>query len=314
MNFIDNPLEKRLRAPFRLSFFILGMMIIWISSGALQGVLRGMGPTWLMTSFSYLIVAFLSTGLVYLTGRWVDIRTFSSFGLAKTRLWYIELIEGAVVTTAVVLLVYGAGLLFGFYEISGWRPGLVNTAKWVTSLIGYFIMMACVAYYEELLFRGYLTLNLFEGLQKNPHHFRSAAVGATILVSAFFAIVHANNPNATWMGVLNILLAGFMLGIPFFISGSLATPIGIHFAWNFVQGPVLGLPVSGIIFPTSLIQTNSLEPFLISGDTFGLEGGLLGTLGIITIIIVVLFRYRNRYAVKHVHPTVLAQSIIRQNQ
>lgn len=313
MNIIENPLEKRLRAPFRLSFFILGMMIIWISSGALQGVLRGLGPTWIMTSTSYLTVALLSTGLVYITGRWVDIRNFSSFGFTKTRLWYIELIEGVVVTTVVVLLVYGSGLLLGFYEISGWRPGLVSPGKWIPSLVGYFIIMACVAYYEELLFRGYLTLNLFEGLQRYPLKFRLAAIGTTFLVSAFFAVVHANNPNATWLGVLNILLAGFMLGVPYFISGSLATPIGIHFAWNFVQGPLLGLPVSGIIFPTSLIQTNSAQPVLISGGTFGLEGGLIGTIGITAIIVVILFRYRSRYVTSHVHPTILSQAIIRQN-
>lgn len=313
MNFFENPVEKRLRAPFRLSFFILGMVVIWISAGALQGFLRGLGPGWLMTSLSYIIVAFFSTGLVYLTGKWVDFRSFSSFGFTKSHLWYVELIEGVLITTVVVLVVFGTALLFGVYEITGYRPGIVSTGKWFPSLMGYFVMMVCVAYYEELLFRGYLTLNLFEGFQRNPLKFRSAAATTTLFISIFFAIVHANNPNATWMGIINILLAGFMLGIPFFISGSLATPIGIHFAWNFVQGPVLGLPVSGIIFPTSLIQTNSIEPILVSGGTFGLEGGLTGTLGILGIIFIILIRYRNRYALTCVHPKILAQPILRQN-
>lgn len=267
----------------------------------------------MMSSFSYIIIALFSTGLVYITGRWVDFRSFSSFGFTKTRQWYTELVEGVIITTLVVLIVFGAGILLGFYEISGWRPGLVSAWKWIPSLLGYLIMMACVAYYEELLFRGYLTLNLFEGLRKNPLRFRMTAFATTFLISAFFAFVHANNPNATWMGVINILLAGFMLGVPYFISGSLATPIGIHFAWNFVQGPILGLPVSGIIFPTSLIQTDSIEPFILSGGTFGLEGGLLGTFGILGIIVIVLIRYRNRYALNCVHPKILAQSIIRQN-
>lgn len=313
MNFFENPEEKRLRAPFRLSFFILGMIILWVGAGAIQSALRGLGPNWIMISISYLIVAMLSTGLVYITGKWVDYRSFGSFGLSKTRLWVNELVEGVIITSIVVLSVFGTGIMLDLFEVTGWRPGLVNPGKWISSLLGYFVMMVCVAYYEELLFRGYLTLNLFEGLQRNTLKFRAAAALTTFLISAFFAFVHANNPNATWIGVMNILLAGFMLGIPFFISGSLATPIGIHFAWNFVQGPILGLPVSGIIFPTSLIQTNSIEPFWVSGGTFGLEGGLLGTLGIVAIIVVLLIRYRFRYALTHVHPLILAQSIVRRN-
>lgn len=313
MNFFDNPTEKRLRAPFRLSFFILGMVILWIVAGFLQSTLRGAGPAWLMSSTSYIIVALLATVLVYLTGKWVDMRSFSTFGFFKSRLWYTELIEGVMITTGVVMVVFGFGFLIGAYDVSGWRPGLVGPGKWIPSLTGYFIMMVCVGYYEELLFRGYLSLNLFEGLQRNPTKFRAAALGSILIISAFFALVHGNNPNTTWLGILNILLAGFMLGIPYFISGSLATSIGIHFAWNFVQGPILGLPVSGIIFPTSLIQTDSIEPFLVSGGSFGLEGGLLGTMGILSILILVMMQYRKRYVLNHVHPTIMAQSIIRQS-
>ncbi len=314
MKMFENPAEKRLRAPFRLSFFILGISFIWMGTGILQATLRGIGPNWLMMSVSYMFTALLTTGLVYLTGRWMDFRSFSAFGFNQTRLWYNELVEAMVITSGVVLVVFATGFLLGIFEVSGLRPGLVSPEKWIPAFIGYFIMMVCVAYYEELIFRGYLTLNLFEGLQQNLLKFRAAALGSTFVISALFAVVHLNNPNATWIGVMNILLAGFMLGLPFFISGSLATPIGIHFAWNFVQGPVLGLPVSGIIFHSSLIQTNALQPYLFSGGNFGLEGGLLGSITIILTTLLVFVRYQNRYALNQVHPAIMAQPIIRKHQ
>jgi membrane protease YdiL (CAAX protease family) len=314
MQLIENPLENRLRAPFRLSFFILGMVILWVFSGAMKGLLSEFGPNWLMTPISYLITVLLSTGLVYVTGKWVDLRSFRSFGLQLNRLWIRELIEGVLITSCVVLLVYVVGVLFGFYDITGFRPGMVNPGKWITSLVGYFVVMASVSYYEELLFRGYLTLNLFEGIQRDLLKSRAAAIGSTLIISSFFAFVHANNPNATWLGVTNILLAGFMLGIPYLISGSLAMPIGIHFAWNFVQGPILGIPVSGIIFPTSLLQTDSLNPILVSGGTFGLEGGLLGTTGIVLILLVVILIFRKRYNISLVNPAISTQAVVRQRQ
>ena len=58
-------------------------------------------------------------------------------------------------------------------------------------------------------------------------------------------------------------------------------PIGIHFTWNFVQGFVLGLPVSGLVAPVSVVKAKVAGKAWLTGASYGPEGGLLTTLVIV---------------------------------
>ena len=56
-------------------------------------------------------------------------------------------------------------------------------------------------------------------------------------------------------------------------------PVGIHFAWNFLLGPTLGLTVSGTSHFGNNWQVFSLTgPAYFTGGSFGFEGGLIVTL------------------------------------
>ena len=63
-------------------------------------------------------------------------------------------------------------------------------------------------------------------------------------------------------------------------------PIGIHFAWNFLQSYALGFQVSGIQFSRTLLtaQVHGLE--WLSGGDYGPEGS-----GLATIVIVAATAY-----------------------
>ena len=63
---------------------------------------------------------------------------------------------------------------------------------------------------------------------------------ATILpFGVLFGIVHGNNPNLTWLGLLNTAAWGVLLGFAFLRSGDLWLPIGLHFGWNWAL-PLFG--------------------------------------------------------------------------
>ena len=58
----------------------------------------------------------------------------------------------------------------------------------------------------------------------------------------------ALNPNA-WSSPLigvNLFGAGVLLALAYMLSGNIWFPTVVHFAWNFAQGVLLGIPVSGI--------------------------------------------------------------------
>jgi hypothetical protein len=67
-----------------------------------------------------------------------------------------------------------------------------------------------------------------------------------------------------------------MYAIAFLDSGRIWLGWGLHFAWNFFQGSILGFPVSGMTEGGSLIQQAAVGPEIITGGAYGPEAGLVG--------------------------------------
>ena len=119
---------------------------------------------------------------------------------------------------------------------------------------------------EELLFRGILFrwIEAFGG-----------SWAALLLTSAFFGAAHLANPHASAIAAVGIAFeAGVMLGAAYMLTRSLWLPMGIHAAWNFTQGEVFDIPVSGT--PVHGLLTARLNgPPLLTGNGFGLEASLI---------------------------------------
>jgi hypothetical protein len=65
-----------------------------------------------------------------------------------------------------------------------------------------------------------------------------------------------------------------MLGAAYMLTRSLWLPMGIHAAWNFTQGEVFDIPVSGTKVH-GLVQAKLTGPPLLTGNGFGLEASLI---------------------------------------
>jgi len=137
-------------------------------------------------------------------------------------------------------------------------------------------------------------INLAEGLNHHRIGKRNALLLAYGISSLVFGLLHLGNPNANWVSVLNISLAGLFLGLGMVLTGSLAIPIGLHITWNFFQGNVFGFPVSGIQAGASVIATQSVGPAWLTGGVFGPEGGLLGLGAMLIGILLILLWVRRR--------------------
>jgi membrane protease YdiL (CAAX protease family) len=130
--------------------------------------------------------------------------------------------------------------------------------------------MASVAVTEELLFRGVLHRILEQ---------RAGSVIAIVVSSLFFGLTHLINGNATVWGTLAIAVeGGTMLAVAYTATRSLWLPIGLHFAWNFLQGGVFGTAVSGAESEPGLLRTVLSGPDALTGGSFGPEAGLFALL------------------------------------
>lgn len=118
--------------------------------------------------------------------------------------------------------------------------------------------------HEELLFRGY-------AYQKLRQWSRAFAIAFS---SSIFAILHARNAGVSVVGIANIVIAGVLLALAYERFRRLWFPIGIHFAWNVMSGPILGYPVSGYVPHESVLGVAGTGPLLVTGGPFGIEGSV----------------------------------------
>ena len=134
--------------------------------------------------------------------------------------------------------------------------------------------------HEELLFRGYAFQRVW------MFHRGAALCGGALL----FAALHAGNQAVTWLALFNILLGGLLLSLAWERYRRLWFPIGLHFGWNFMTGPMLGYEVSGYVPDASLLRTTVSGPVWLTGGAFGIEGSILLTACIVLAIIVMAQR------------------------
>ena len=66
-----------------------------------------------------------------------------------------------------------------------------------------------------------------------------------------------------------------LLSIAYIKTLSLWMPIGLHIAWNWTQGPLWGMNVSGMDIANSFLVSAPKGPELLSGGEFGAEGSLI---------------------------------------
>ncbi len=107
-----------------------------------------------------------------------------------------------------------------------------------------------------------------------------ALVFSSVIFTAYH-IVLTTNPTAVAIGVIfgaSILIAGAYL-----LTRQLWLPIALHAGWNFTQGAIFGVAVSGNdASSVALLVGESAGPVWLSGGQYGLEGSVV-TLAVVTL-------------------------------
>jgi membrane protease YdiL (CAAX protease family) len=221
-------------------------------------------PLWFYLAIKSAEVAAL-VPLTYVLRRRVDKRSFRSLGFGIDRDTGRELLLGLGVGAAQIALIVAVAWAGGWLSVK--LPGAAALSQGLVQGAMALLLFVLVALEEELMFRGYLQVNVQEVL---------GAPLALLLVSVGFGLFHVLNPNFRWLALLNIILAGLALGYGRYVTGKLWLPMAYHWSWNLFQGPVFGLPVSGVRYG-GLLSAVDLRVPLLTGGSFGPEGGLLAT-------------------------------------
>lgn len=122
---------------------------------------------------------------------------------------------------------------------------------------------------EEIVFRGVILKSIMNDTKE---------IYAIIISSILFSIVHGYNPYIDVISLINIFLAGVLLGYIYVRTNSLLPAIAFHITWNFTQGIVLGVSTSGYDYPYTILTTSMSDTLISSlfiGTNFGYESGII---------------------------------------
>lgn len=283
----------RRRAVWRIVLFFLFFLLVYAGvGGALAVFATGMMVRSLLPSAVVGLVAALAASW-WVTERMEGI-PMASLGLPLDGLAGGELARGFALGA---LLIGLACLALGVTGAVQWRlePGGLSGTALLGSLLRLTLFLFVAAWTEELLFRGYPLQAAAEAA--GP----TAAIGATAVV---FALAHLANPGvaseltdgvtmAEILPLVNLGLAGVVLGLAYWRTYSLWFATGVHLGWNWVMAFLADLPVSGLapgtpgyeLFDTPGWSASLDGPDLWTGGAFGPEGGLAVTAAALLAIV-----------------------------
>ena len=225
-----------------------------------------------------MLLAVLTAAVIMLR---LERRPFSDLGLSvkghAKGLWY-----GFLMAVLLYLVGFGLSLVMGEVEVSGFqfRP---------LDLLGALLFFGLVALFEEILMRGYILGHL---LHTRLNKFLSLFISA-----ALFAFLHIFNPEIAFLPMINLVLAGMLLGASYLYTRNLCFPLSLHFFWNWIQGPILGYQVSGNNFMSTMLKLHMPEENVLNGGAFGFEGSLICTVLMIVCTILIVWWGEKRKAI-----------------
>ncbi len=255
------------RAGKQVGLAALNLLFVLLILFDAQSLLRGhVNQTAGLAILSSLVFGAYLAGYRFIEGR----RPPELAGLISLKEFFGGLALGVTLFSAVILVLW----LLPVYHLQA-RGTIAGLGAGALSAL-------LAATVEETLIRGFL----FRIVQM---------VGGTwialIISSAFFGAAHAFNPGATVTSSLAIALeAGVLLAAAYVLTGRLWFPMGLHAGWNFSEGSLYGLSVSGFTAKNALTHGTLTGPVILTGGAFGPEASIVAVILCFGVAILLLWR------------------------
>jgi uncharacterized protein len=214
----------------------------------------------------------------WLMVRFIDKRSFTSLGILPRNAFRDM---GLGIILGILWLAVSLGI--------AWAAGFVSmqaasiSYSWLFG-IGFSVLFNAFA--QEVLVRSYL----YQTIRS-----RSNPAWAIFLTSMLFSVLHIGAFKGALLPAVNVFGAGILFALVYQFTGNVWMPTGIHFAWNYLMDPVLGLGVSAQNpWGTHWHLAEINGPELWIGGSFGLEGGLIVSATILITIGLLLSLYKKK--------------------
>lgn len=247
------------------------LLIVALAVAGSQSAIR----KYVAPDFGPLLVTAIVLATYLASVRWIERRPLVEFSLHGA---WREMVAGLVTGFTLFASVMGILWIAGVYHPAG-----MGTARGIAAGLALAIMSGV---FEEILFRGIL--------------FRASSRivgtwGALLFTASIFGLAHLGNKGATLSsGVAIMLEAGILLGAAYALTGRLWLPIGLHIAWNFTEGSIFGMSVSGNSLSrmgdSGLLRGSLSGPPILTGGAFGPEASIVAVFVCLAVAVYLLYR------------------------
>jgi membrane protease YdiL (CAAX protease family) len=247
------------------------------------------------THLSGMVISEGITFIVMLLISWlmaaIERRKLSAFGLGGSSAvprFLVGALWGLIAQSTVIALLYYRHLLVFDRRLD---HGLSILGFGAAQLFAFFL----VGLVEEYIFRGYLQFTLTRGMVCvgkliSEQNARTIAFWiAAVLTSTLFYFAHTGNPGENKIGLFQVFLAGILLLVALWRTGSLWLAIGFHMTWDWAQSFLFGVPDSGGLIQGRLFATHAVGDPHWSGGTAGPEGSIFGVPVMLAVIVIFCF-------------------------
>ncbi|NLB47571.1 MAG: CPBP family intramembrane metalloprotease, partial [Microbacteriaceae bacterium] len=244
-------------------------MLIEIGVARSQGVAPNIGTVGTLDGAAA-VITLLSFGLATL---WIwfwmakkEHRRFSTLGFTKPRAGLITAGRGALIGVGMLAICVLVPVIFGQAQLAWAAPDASSWGMIVIMLIGFMVQGST----EEILTRGYLTQAVAR---------RWGLVAAVIIQALFFMLIHGANPGMGVLPIINLIAFAIFGTFLSLAEGGLWGICAMHGAWNWAQGNLFGVAVSGNPLSDTAFTFTAHEGSadLLTGGAFGIEGSLVTT-------------------------------------
>lgn len=269
----------RVSAPFltrtgrvRIGWRLAGFFGVTLLVGAVAGTVA---PAGVVGGAGALLVGALCAGWLMLA---LDGRRPRALGFHLSTWSAVESAWGTACGVLIgMIVIAGMALAGGVTWVQA--PGTMFT--WVSAAMGSLLWFALPAAAEEAVLRGYPLQALTESY--GP----AVAIGST---SVAFGALHGSNPGIGVLEMLNIMVAGVLLGVLYVRTLSLWWVTGAHVGWNWAHGFLADVTVSGLdVVDAPLYEGITTGPAWVGGGAFGPEGSVVASV-VLTAAVVWLWR------------------------
>lgn len=279
----------------KLSNFVIIFIIAFgmFIGGSLIGEILGLIglaaslPAYMSTSMFQLIGGFGAATLLCITYvRKVEKRRAEGIGFYKDGALN-KYLRGFLIGAGLMAVVVVMGIVTGGMKIK-FNPTMGgNIIPIMFMLLGFIVQGGT----EEVLTRGWVL-----PVVGKKHGIKVGIIVSTVL----FTLLHGMNPGMTILPIINLTLFAIFAAVYVIDEKSIWGICGMHSAWNWFQGNIFGIKVSGnTMVGGSILNTEAVEGMdFLSGGNFGAEGSILCSLVFLAGIIYFTLRIKKNYDFK----------------